>query len=110
MVEAVPEAIRNYFQAAEQGDLPRLLDCFTEDATVLDEDKTYQGRNEIRVWRESVATRYTYTTEVLGTEVRGPETYVVNTRLEGDFPGGRVDLPYAFTLSNGLINSLEIGP
>ena len=109
MAEAVPDAINNYFQAAEQVDLPRLLDCFTEDATVTDEDKSYQGRSEIRDWRETVATVYTYTIEVLGMEIRGPEMYVVNTRLEGDFPGGQVDLQYAFTLRDDLIGSLEIG-
>ena len=110
MADAVPEAISNYFRAAERGDLPRLLDCFTEDATVTDEDKTYQGPSEIRDWRETVATVYTYTIEILGTETRGPGRYIVNTRLEGDSPGGQVYLPYALTLRDHLISSLEIGP
>ena len=59
MAEAVPDAINNYFQAVEQGDLPRLMDCFAEDATVTDEDKSYQGRSEtvIGVRRSPLSTR-----------------------------------------------------
>jgi hypothetical protein len=38
------------------------------------------------------------------------ETYLVGTHLEGDFPGGAVDLSYRFTLRGGQIARLEIGP
>ncbi|WP_405071977.1 hypothetical protein OG558_22060 [Kribbella sp. NBC_01510] len=36
--------------------------------------------------------------------------YVVTNHLEGDFPGGVVDIIYRFTLANDLITRLEIAP
>ncbi|MDX6231059.1 MAG: hypothetical protein QOI76_4449, partial [Frankiales bacterium] len=33
----------------------------------------------------------------------------VNARIEGDFPGGVVDLTFDFTLADGLIADLSIG-
>jgi hypothetical protein len=34
----------------------------------------------------------------------------VTNHLEGDFPGGVVDLRYRFVLAGGLIAELEIAP
>jgi hypothetical protein len=36
--------------------------------------------------------------------------YVVSNRIEGDFPGGVVDVIYRFTLADDLITRLEIAP
>ena len=84
------------------------LDCFTPQAHVVDENQHYQGLAEIRRWRESVASRYTYTTEITGTRQTTDAEYVVVTHLEGDFPGGVVDLEQKFTVTGGLISELLI--
>jgi hypothetical protein len=55
-----------------------------------------------------VASRYTYTTEITGITATGEDEYVVATHLEGDFPGGVVDLEQRFTVSDGLISELLI--
>ena len=47
--------------------------------------------------------------EALG-EVDGAQRYDVYTHLEGDFPGGKVDLTNRFTLRGDLIMGLEIVP
>jgi ketosteroid isomerase-like protein len=104
----IPDVIARYYAAAAKGDLDTVLDCFTPEAHVLDESQHYQGIAEIRRWRESVASRYTYTTEITGATKAGEGEYVVATHLEGDFPGGVVDLEQRFTVSGDLISELLI--
>ena len=73
-----------------------------------------RGRAEIREWRERVATAYEYTVEVRGAvplgQVDGVERHDVYTHLEGNFPGGTVDLTNRFGLRDGSIARLEIVP
>ncbi len=103
-----PDVIARYYTSAANGDLDALLDCFTPQAHVLDEGQHYQGLAEIRRWRERVASRYTYTTEITGTQHTTDAEYVVATHLEGDFPGGVVDLEQKFTVTGDLISELLI--
>jgi ketosteroid isomerase-like protein len=104
----IPDVIARYYDAAAAGDLDALIACFTVDAHVHDEDHDYVGVVEIRRWRESVASRFTYTTEITGSEQTEAGEYVVSTHLEGDFPGGVVDLEQRFTVIDGLIADLCI--
>jgi hypothetical protein len=39
-----------------------------------------------------------------------PDHWLVTNHLEGDFPGGQVDLTYEFRLGDGLITRLVIAP
>jgi hypothetical protein len=105
-----PPAIDRYLREAAGGDLETLLGCFTADATVIDEDKTFRGHDEIRRWRETVTSKFTYTLAVLGTEPVGADRYTVVVRLDGDFPGSSVQLRFRFALRGGLISELEIVP
>ena len=106
----IPAVISRYYAAAAAGDLDDLVGCFTTDAHVLDEGRDYHGVAEIRTWRESVASTFTYMTEITGAEQTGDREYLVSTHLEGDFPGGVVDLGQRFTLAevDGLIADLSI--
>jgi hypothetical protein len=54
----VPPAIGAYFAASERNETEALLSCFAADAVVVDEDQTWRGATEIRVWRETVATKF----------------------------------------------------
>ncbi len=114
MTTSLPAVISRYFTAADNGDDDALVDCFTDDAAIADEGRTWHGHAEIRKWREDVATAYEYTLEVLGAEPSGQtggrEGYDVQTHLEGNFPGGTVDLTYRFSLRDGSIARLDIGP
>jgi ketosteroid isomerase-like protein len=107
-VSTAPEVISRYYAAAAAGHLDALIGCFTPDAHVLDEGHDYHGAAQIRAWRESLASRFAYTTEITGAEATGEHEYVVTTHLEGDFPGGVVDLDQRFTLVDGLIADLTI--
>jgi ketosteroid isomerase-like protein len=119
MTISLPSVVSRYFTAADNGDVDTLVDCFTDDAVVADEDGTWHGHAEIREWRENVATAYQYTLEVRGAEPAGRadglELHDVQTHLEGNFPGGTVDLTYRFGLRDARlagerIASLEIVP
>lgn len=112
-VKHLPHAITTYLREAVPDRLPNfhdLLSAFAEDATVLDDDKTYRGHAEIREWREAAASEYTYTAELTHAEKLDDSHYVLTHHLEGNFPGGQVDLIYRFTLAHDLITTLEIAP
>jgi hypothetical protein len=57
---------------------------------------------------ENVASKYEYTTEVKNVQPFGDEQYVARVRLEGNFPGGTVDLRYQFDIDGDRIQRLEI--
>jgi hypothetical protein len=106
----LPELISRYLVAHEARDLDNAVGCYTEDATVVDEGKTYSGPREIRDWLETSASEYTYTIELIGARRIDDDHYVAIHHLEGNFPGGVVDLNFAFTLRKGRIAQLTIAP
>src|SRR5258708_39439852 len=89
LMATMPESVTRYLDvAAAEGDIATLLDCFIGDAVVHDEGQTFHGHDEIKRWRETVTSRFTYTVTVLGSEKVSPDRWVVPVRLEGNFPGG----------------------
>ncbi|WP_326557050.1 nuclear transport factor 2 family protein [Micromonospora sp. NBC_01796] len=106
----VPGVVARYFEATDSGEKDALVACFTEDAVVVDEGRTWRGLAEIRQWRDEVATAYEYTVEILGAEPAGVDEYLVTARLEGNFPGNVVDLGFRFGLRDDLIDRLRIAP
>jgi len=114
MPDSIPTIISEYFAAADRDDVDAIVACFANDATVCDEDREWHGHAEIRGWRTKVATAYEYTVEVRRAverrEIDGVQRHDVYTHLEGNFPGGTVDLTNRFQLRNGRITRLEIAP
>lgn len=107
-MNTTPDVIARYYAFSASGDLDLLISCFRADAHVRDEGNDYDGVAEIRGWRSSVASRFTYTTEITGIQQTGDQEYLVSTHLEGNFPGGVVDLEQRFTLDGELISDLSI--
>jgi uncharacterized protein (TIGR02246 family) len=107
---SAPDVITHYFDAQSARDFDTLVTLFADDAVVVDEGQTRRGTEEIRAWRENVASAYEYTTAVVGLEASGKGTYVARVHLEGNFPGGSVDLQYRFTVDGARIRRLEIAP
>src|ERR1700720_384329 len=109
-----PPVVSNYLALSDRDDIHAVVACFTNDAVVLDEDRHWRGAAEIRQWRENVAAAFEYTVAIIGSEalgeVDGAQRYAVYTHLEGNFPGGQVDLTNRFTLRGDLITALEIVP
>ena len=113
MTMSLPRVISDYLAASERGDLDALVACFTDDAVVLDEDQEWRGQAGLRQWREKVANAYEYTVEVRGAakgSVDGVQRHDVHTHLEGNFPGGTVDLTFRFGLRDDRIATLQIVP
>jgi ketosteroid isomerase-like protein len=110
----LPPVISEYLAASDRGDAEAIVRCFAEHAVVVDEGQEWLGTAAIRRWRATVATAYQYTIQVteaktLG-EADGVERHDVYLHLEGNFPGGEVDLIDRFALRGGRIASLEIVP
>ena len=100
--------------ASDSGSVDAIVACFTDDAVVVDENHEWLGRPRIREWRERVGAAYEYTVEIRGAAPRGKvdglEGHDVYTHLEGNFPGGVVDLTNRFGLRDGFIAHLAIVP
>jgi len=105
---ALPRPIADYF-AADTADCAAVAACFTADAVVVDERKTYTGRDAIAAWKAEAAAKYDYAAVPTALEPAG-DRMIVTARVTGTFPGSPVDLRYAFTLSGDGIARLEIVP
>jgi len=105
---SVPNVVKRYFDAQSARDFDALVGLFTKDGVVYDEGKMWEGACGIREWREKAASTYQYTTEVLEWRRVDENEYEAEVRLEGNFPGGVVELEYRFTLSGELIEELRI--
>ena len=105
---ALPAAVTAYFTLMDTTEKRDIVDLFTADAVVTDDGRSYRGRGQIAAWLDTAASEYTVTSTRLSAEVVGG-TITVTTRLEGNFPGGIVDLRNIFALdASGLFESLLI--
>jgi hypothetical protein len=111
MVEfEVPEVIARYQDAHDRHDAPAALTAFAPDARVVDDGREFNGADEIRHWLTTAASEFTFTRSLVSAERVDAERWLVVNHLEGDFPGGVVDLRYEFVVTNGLIADLVIAP
>jgi ketosteroid isomerase-like protein len=109
MIE-LPGPVQHYFDVVDGDDPEALVALTTPDVVVVDDGATWQGHDGVREWRAKVVRQWDYTTELTGVRPSGAASCVVTGHLEGDFPGGEVDLYYSFTLADELIARLEISP
>jgi len=77
---------------------------------VVDYGHTYAGTAAIDGWLDRAATEFTYTVQLTDARETDADHYIATQHLEGDFPGGTVDLHYRFTLRDGLVERLVIEP
>ncbi|PWR09828.1 nuclear transport factor 2 family protein [Micromonospora acroterricola] len=110
MAVDLPEVIDRYFRAVGDGDLEAFVACFADTASVAVEDRVYEGRAAIRSWRERAMAAYSSTAEPVTVTPQAGDSYLVLTRLSGDFPGSPVELRYRFTLRDELIGALDVRP
>src|ERR1700759_2878432 len=111
---SLPPVISEYLAASDRRDAEAVVRCFAQDAVVVGERREWRGTAAIRRWRATVATAYQYTVQVTGAEAAGEadgaEHHHVHVHLEGNFPGGQVDLTDRFALRDGSIASIQIVP
>jgi hypothetical protein len=106
----LPEVIARYQGAHDRHDTAVALSAFTRDAKVADDGREYNGTDEIRDWLATAASEYTFTRTLVSAEPVGSGGWLVVNHLEGNFPGGVVDLRYQFVLTGDLISELVIAP
>lgn len=101
-------AVSIYLRAKADGDPEAIAALFSEDAFVDDNGDVFRGRADVVRWCREVSSAFTFSATLLDTSSEGARI-VVTERLEGDFPGGRVDLTSTFDVgAEGLIDRLLI--
>ncbi|WP_433081248.1 nuclear transport factor 2 family protein [Dactylosporangium sp. CA-052675] len=106
----MPLVITTYLTAHNARDVDSAIAAYASDAVVIDDGHSYPGTDAIRAWLAGAAAEYTYTTELISATRLDEERYDVVQHLDGDFPGGAVDLHYRFTLRGSRIVRLVIEP
>lgn len=104
----LPPPIAAYF-SADADDGAAVAGCFTQDAVVIDEQQTHQGRDAIARWKDEASATFSYTVQPTALDPQG-DRLIVTARVAGNFPGSPVDLRYGFTLAGDAIARLEIVP
>jgi hypothetical protein len=77
---------------------------------LVDDGHTYDGTDEIDAFIRTAASEYTFTRTLIAAAEIAPGEWTLTNRLEGDFPGGTVDLRYRFRLDGDRIARLDIAP
>ena len=106
----LPATIREYLRAHVARDADAALRAFTPTAVVVDDATTYRGAEEIRGFLAGAGAEFTYTTTLVAAERTDDAHWVATHRLEGDFPGGVVELRYRFAMDGDRIAQLVIAP
>ena len=106
----MPDVVAQYQGAHDRHDVETALAAFTPNAIVKDDGHEYHGGDEIRDWLSRASTQFSYTRTLTGADALDANTWLVTNHLEGNFPGGVVDLRYRFVLIDDLISELEIAP
>ena len=103
----LPAPIARYFTADLDPNPQAMADCFSDSATVRDENNIHTGRDEIHQWKVEYSKKYTAkSTPTSVAQDRGRT--VVTCHVEGDFPGSPIDLRFFFRVEGDLISELEI--
>jgi ketosteroid isomerase-like protein len=108
--DELPATIRTYLAAHTTSDVDATLTAFTPTAVVVDDGTTYRGTEEVRRFLSKAGAEFTYTTELIGAQRVDDAHWVATHRLEGNFPGGVVELAYRFTTTGDRIAELVIAP
>ena len=108
--DQLPASIRGFLAAHVARDADSALRAFTPTAVVVDDGATYRGTDAIRRFLSEAGAEFSCTTDLVGAQRIDGAHWVVTNRLEGDFPGGVVDLRYRFAMDGDLIAELVISP
>ncbi|MDR0245886.1 MAG: nuclear transport factor 2 family protein [Burkholderia sp.] len=107
MTLSLPDSIRVYFEFSNGADTARIADCFTQEAVVVDEGRTYRGYDAIQSWKRESRKTFAFTVEPVSVS-RDGNRLTVTANVAGNFPGSPVQLDHVFDLALGKIESLEI--
>ncbi len=99
MLESAPDVIGRFVNAAANRDFDAIGLCFTEDASVEDEERTHRGRGEISAWQRETRSKYDYTVTFADGEPVGESGYAWPRILRATFleakPTSNIGFPFA---------------
>lgn len=101
----LPNIITTLVNAQNQYNSNSYAECFTDNAVVFDEGKTYNGKTEIENWISKANNEYKTIMKPLN---YNEKENILSAEISGTFPGSPAILKYHFELNNGLIQSLKI--
>ena len=101
----LPNIITTLVNAQNQYNSHSYADCFTDNAVVFDEGKTYNGKTEIENWISEANNEYKTIMKPLNYDEK---ENILSAEISGTFPGSPAILKYHFELNNELIQSLKI--
>ena len=107
MTVTLHPVIQRYIDASNAHDVKSILDCFTDDNVVRDENETHRGKIDVARWLAKTIEKYKFQFKPLGSRQRDNET-VISIEVSGTFPGSPISLDYHFAIANDKINSLII--
>ena len=96
---ALPKVVSAYLERSHGPAPATAITLFAPTATVSDSGTRYAGQNEVLDFLQRATTEFDYTSTLIGAERDGHVATATN-RLEGNFPGGIVELRYRFTLND----------
>jgi hypothetical protein len=108
--DELPTPVRGFLAAHVARDAGTALRAFTPTAVVVDDGTTYRGTDEIGTFLSRAGAEFSYTTTLVAAERIDDAHWIAVNRLEGDFPGGVVDLRYRFAMDGDLVAELVIAP
>lgn len=101
----LPIVLSNLIEAQNKLDSVAYVDCFSENATVFDEGRTYNGRSEIQQWIAKANEEYK--TAVVPKEYDEKDSIML-AEVSGTFVGSPIVLKYHIEIVDEKINSLKI--
>ncbi len=101
----LPNIITTLVNAQNQYNSNSYAECFTDNAVVFDEGKTYNGKTEIENWISKANNEYKTIMKPLNYDEK---ENILSAEISGTFPGSPAILKYHFEFNNGLIQSLKI--
>ena len=103
----LPQIITAYLTASNAHDVEAILACFSDSATVRDENETLHGKQAIKGWIVKTVSKYNFRFEPL--EIHQDEDEAtVTIKVSGTFPGTPITLDFCFTTHDGKISSLSV--
>ncbi|THF49361.1 nuclear transport factor 2 family protein [Allorhizobium terrae] len=103
----MPTIVASYFEADHHNDADALIDTFTTDAVVDDEQSLHQGKDAIRIWWTAAKQASQFVVAPLDVKTESNVTQV-RASVSGAFAGSPITLTHTFTITNGKIAKLEI--
>ncbi|MDR3023488.1 nuclear transport factor 2 family protein [Chryseobacterium sp.] len=103
----LPKVVANLVEAQNNYDSVAYANCFSETATVFDENKIYKGRIEIQNWISDANKKYKTVKKPINFVTNATES-ILSVEVSGEFEGSPVVLYYHFKIAEGEIQSLKI--